>query len=66
LQPLVLVLLPLLALISASFCCIFTLNESQTDLLISNFTTIIGLEIAILEPIRTLVRVTMGGVAKEK
>ena len=66
LQPLVLVLLPLLALISASFYCISALDEDQTDLWISNFTTIIGLEVAILEPIRTLVRVAVGGTAKEK
>lgn len=60
LQPLFLSLPPLPALIFPSFYCISLLNEDQTTLWISNFTTIIALEVAILEPFRTLLRVAMG------
>lgn len=65
LQPLVLLLLPLLAFIGASFYFLSDLSPSQTSLWLSNFLTLMGLEVAILEPFRTLLKLAAGLYAKE-
>ena len=66
LLPLVLVLLPLLALVAASLYCLSALNEHQTALWIGNFVTVMGLEVAILEPVRTLLKLAAEQLARER
>lgn len=65
LQPLVLLLLPLMCIIAASFYLISTLSSHQTELWLSNFLTLLVLEMAILEPFRTLLKLAAGLYAKE-
>lgn len=65
-QPLVLVLLFLLAMVLATLDSISALNDSQTDQWIGNFVTLMGLEVAILEPIRTLLKLVTGKLTRER
>lgn len=65
LQPLVLLLLPLIACIGASFYFLAGLGPYRTTLWLSNFLTLLGMEVGILEPFRTLLKLAAGLYAKE-
>lgn len=65
LQPLVLLLLPLMGFMGASFYFISDFSNHQTELWLSNFLTLMVLEMTILEPFRTLLKLAAGLYAKE-